>query len=111
MKRSSGIRQEIRKRCSVETVKERAENRALWNTGRNGSRRREMRVYRNRMRAVMKIRRKNGKSRTRNTKVGRESGKEDLVVDSVVNLLTLELFEFFDTLSTSGVINDPIPIL
>ena len=35
------------------------------------------------MRAVMKIRRKKGKSRTRNTKVGRESGEEDLVVDSV----------------------------
>src|SRR6267154_1754671 len=83
MKRSSGIRQEISKRSSVETEEERAENRALWNTGRNGSRRREMRIYRNRMRAVMKIRRKKGKSRTRNTKVGRESGEEDLVVDSV----------------------------
>src|SRR6267154_2176164 len=82
MKRSSGIRQEISKRSSVETEAERAENRALWNTGRNGSRRREMRIYRNRMRAVVKIRRKKGKSRTRNTKVGRESGEEDLVVDS-----------------------------
>src|SRR6267154_2148171 len=58
MKRSSGIRQEISKRSSVETEEERAENKALWNTGRNGSRRREMRIYRNRMRAVMKIRRK-----------------------------------------------------
>src|SRR6267154_2040231 len=83
MKRSSGIRQEISKRSSVETEEERAENRALWNTGRNGSRRREMRIYRNRMRAVMKIRRKKRKSRTRNTKVRRESGEEDLVVDGV----------------------------
>src|SRR6267154_537410 len=83
MKRSSGIRQEIGKRSSVETEEERAENRALRNTGRNGSRRREMRIYRNRMRAVMKIRRKKRKSRTRNTKVRRESGEEDLVVDSV----------------------------
>src|SRR6267154_2337319 len=83
MKRTSGIRQEISKRSSVETEEERAENRALWNTGRNGSRGREMRIYRNRMRAVMKIRRKKGKSRTRNTKVGRESGEEDLVVDRI----------------------------
>src|SRR6267154_4666538 len=72
MKRSSGIRQQISKRSNVETEEERAENRALWNTGRNGSRRREMRIYRNRMRAVVKIRRKKRKNRTRNTKVGRE---------------------------------------
>src|SRR6267154_778857 len=83
MKRSSGIRQEISKRSSVETEEGRAENRALWNTGRNGSRRRESRIHRNRMRAAMKIRRKKGKSRTRNIKVGRESGEEDPVVDSV----------------------------
>src|SRR6267154_2806844 len=83
MKRNSGIRQEISKRSSVETEEERAENRALWNTGRNGSRRREMRIYRNRMRAVMKIRREKRKSRTRNTKVGRESEEEDLVINSV----------------------------
>src|SRR6267154_3413768 len=83
MKRSSGIRQEISKRSSVETEDERAENRALWNTGGNGSRRREMRIYRNRMRAVTKIRRKKRKSRTRNTKVGGESGEEELVVDSI----------------------------
>src|SRR6267154_150685 len=82
MKRSSGIRQEISK-SSVETEEERAENRALWNTGRNGSTRREMRIYGNRMRAVMKIKRKKRKNRTRNTKVGRESGEEDLMIDSV----------------------------
>src|SRR6267154_273530 len=83
MKRNSGIRQEISKRSSVETEEERAKNRTLLNTGRNVSRRREMRIYTNRMRAVMKIRRKKRKSSTRNTKVGRESGEEDLVVDSV----------------------------
>src|SRR6267154_6896551 len=83
MKRSSGIRQEISKRSTVEIEEERAKNRALWNTGRNESRRREMRINRNRMRAVMKIRRKKRKRRIRNFKVGRESGEEDLVIDSV----------------------------
>src|SRR6267154_2349142 len=83
MKRNSRIRQEISKRSSVGTEEERAENRALWNTSRNGSRRREMGINRDRMRAIMKIRRKERERRTRNAKVRRESGEEDLMSNSV----------------------------
>src|SRR6267154_2557905 len=81
MKRNSRIRQEISKRSSVETEEERAENRALWNTSKNGSRRREMGINRNRMRAITKIRRKKRERRTRNTEVRRESGEEDVVIN------------------------------
>ena len=42
-----------------------------------------MGINRNRMRAIMKIKRKKRERRTRNTEVRRESGEEDLVVDSV----------------------------
>src|SRR6267154_2110860 len=102
MKRNSGIRQEISKRSSVETEEVRAENRALWNTGRNGSRRREMRINRNRMRAVMKIRRKKRKRRTRNPKVGRESGEEDLVIDSVESRRKIKKNKSRDLLLVNG---------
>src|SRR6267154_412075 len=79
MKKNSRIRQEISKRSSVETEEERAENRALWNTSRNGSRRREMGINRNRMRAILKIRRKKRERRTRNTEVRRvwRGGSDD----------------------------------
>ena len=71
MKRNSRVREQISKRSSVETEEERAENGSLWNTGRDGSSGREMRINRNRMRAIMKIRRKKRERRTRNTKVRR----------------------------------------
>src|SRR6267154_69869 len=83
MKRNSRIRQEISERSSVETEEERAENRALRNTSRDGSRRREMRINRDRMRAILKIRRKKRKRRTRNTEVRRESGEENLMINGI----------------------------
>ena len=60
VKRSRRIRQEISKRSSIETEKERAENRALSNTSGNGSRGKNMRIDRNGMRAIVKIGRKKG---------------------------------------------------
>src|SRR6267154_673148 len=83
MKRNSRIRQEISERSSVETEEERAENRALRNTSRDGSRRGEMGINRDRMRAILKIRRKKRKRRTRNTEVRRESGEEDLMINGI----------------------------
>src|SRR6267154_169306 len=83
MKRNSRIRQEISERSSVETEEERAENRALRNTSRDGSRRRKMGINRDRMRAILKIRRKKRKRRTRNTEVRRESGEEDLMINGI----------------------------
>src|SRR6267154_5106268 len=83
MKRNSRIRQEISDRRSVETEEERAENRALRNTSRDGSRRREMGIHRNRMRAISKIRRKKRERRTRNTEVRGESGEEDLMINGI----------------------------
>ena len=80
MKRNSRIRQEISKRSSIETEEERAENRALRNTGRNGSRGRKMGIDRNRMRAIVKIGRNKGESRTRYTKVRGESGEKHIMV-------------------------------
>src|SRR6267154_1940603 len=102
MKRNSKVRQDISKRNSVETEEERAENRALWNTSRNGSRRREKEINRNRMGAIMKIRRKKRERRTRNTEVGRESGEEDLLINSVKSRRKIEKNKSRDFLLVNG---------
>src|SRR6267154_4739778 len=102
MKRNGRIRQEISKRSSVETEGERAENRALWNTSRNGSRRREMGINRNRMRAIMKIRRKKRERRTRNNEVRRESGEEYLMINGVKSRRKIEKNKSRDFLLVNG---------
>src|SRR6267154_521290 len=102
MKRNSKVRQDISKRNSVETEEERAENRALWNTSRNGSRRRETGINRNRMRAMMKIRRKKRERRTRNTEVGRETGEEDLMINGVKRRRKIEKNKSRDFLLVNG---------
>ena len=42
-----------------------------------------MGINRDRMRAILKIRRKKRKRRTRNTEVRRESGEEDLMINGI----------------------------
>src|SRR6267154_1717478 len=83
VKRSRGIRQEISKRSSVETEKQRAENRALRNISRDGSRGRKMRIDRNGMRAIVKIGRKKRECRIRYAKVGGESGKKNMMINGI----------------------------
>src|SRR6267154_724975 len=102
MKRNSRIRQEISKRSSVETEEERAENRALWNAGRDESSGREMRINTNRRRAIVKIRRKKRERRTRNTEVRRESGKKNMMINSVESRREIKKNKSRDFLMING---------
>src|SRR6267154_1751774 len=102
MKRNSRIRQQISERSSVETEEERAENRALLNTSRNGSRRREIGINRNRMRAIMKLRRKKRERRTRNTEVRRESREEDLMINGIESRRKIKKNKSRDFLLVNG---------
>src|SRR6267154_246493 len=102
VKRSRRIRQDISKRSSVETEKQWAENRALRNTSRDGSRGRKMRIDRNGIRAIVKIERKKGECRTRYAKVGGESGEKNMMINSIEDRREIKKNKSRDLLLVNG---------